>query len=75
MIEPGDPTEPSEDSFEEIPEVDFSKGIRPNRYAKLQGSFQHQVQLDAELWEHFGSQEKVVEALRLLVELARKGAA
>lgn len=46
-----------------------------DRYAKLKGDFQHQVQLDSELWDHFGSQEKVVEALRLLVETARKGAA
>jgi hypothetical protein len=75
MTEHGDRTEPSEESLEEIPEVDFSRGIRPNRYARLQGGFQHQVQLDAELWDHFGSQEKVIEALRLLVELARKGAA
>jgi uncharacterized DUF497 family protein len=69
------PTDPAQESLDEIPEVDFSNGIRPNRYAKLRGDFKHQVQLDPELWEHFGSQEKVVEALRLLVELAKKGAA
>jgi hypothetical protein len=66
---------PTAESLAEIPEVDFSKGIRPNRYAKLRGDFAHQVQLDPELWAHFGSQEKIVEALRLLVEVARKGAA
>ena len=66
------PTEPSEESLEEIPEVDFSKGIRPNRYANLRGGFQHAVFLDAELWRHFGSEQKVLEALRLLVELAKR---
>jgi hypothetical protein len=75
MAEKPEQTEPTPESLEEIPEVDFSRGIRPNRYAKLRGDFQHQVQLDAELWEHFGSQDKVVEALRLLVEIAKKGAA
>ena len=75
MSEETEAKEPTEESLKEIPEVDFSGGIRPNRYARLQGDFKHQVQLDADLWEHFGSQEKVVEALRLLVEVAKKGAA
>lgn len=75
MSERPEQTEPTPESLEEIPEVDFSGGIRPNRYAKLQGNFEHQVQLDSELWDHFGSQEKVVEALQLLVDLAKKGAA
>ncbi len=64
--------EPSPESLEEIPEVDFSRAIRPNRYANLRGAFQHAVYLDRELWEHFGSAEKVVEALRLLVDIARR---
>ncbi len=64
--------EPSAESLEEIPEVDFSHAIRPNRYANLRGSFQHAVFLDPDLWGHFGSNEKVVEALRMLVELAKK---
>jgi hypothetical protein len=68
-------TEPSEESLREIPEADFSRGIRPNRYARLRGDFQYQVQLDKELWDHFGSQEKVIRALELLVDLAKKGAA
>ena len=75
MTDKRDETEPSAESLDEIPEVDFSKAIRPNRYARLQGGFVHQVQLDSELWDHFGSQEKVIEALRMLVELAKKGAA
>jgi len=65
-------TPPSPESLEEIPEVDFSNGIRPNRYANLRGAFEHAVFLDPELWRHFGSEERVLEALRLLVELAKR---
>jgi hypothetical protein len=64
--------EPSAESLAEIPEVDFSRAIRPNRYANLRGEFKHAVFLERDLWEHFGSSEKVVEALRLLVDLARR---
>lgn len=69
------PTEPSPESLEEIPEIDFEGGIRPNRYANLRGDFKYTVALDRELWEHFGSQQKVVEALALLVEVAKRSAA
>lgn len=31
--------------------------------------------LDRELWEHFGSEERVLEALRLLIELAQRRSA
>ena len=66
-----DTTEPTPESLAEIPEVDFSGAIRPNRYANLRGDFHHAVFLDRELWEHFGSEERVLEVLRLLVELGR----
>jgi hypothetical protein len=36
------------------------------------GEFDYQVQLDEELWDHFGSQEKIIRALELLVDLAKK---
>lgn len=75
MNEDVDPTEPSEDSLEEIPEQDFSKAIRPNRYANLRGTFQHAVFVDREVWEHFGSQERILEVLRLLVEIAKRRSA
>ena len=58
-----------------MPEQDFSGAIRPNRYANLRGQFEHAVFLDRELWEHFGSEERVLEALRLLVELAQRRSA
>jgi hypothetical protein len=61
-----------DDDLDDIPETDFSKAIRPNRYAALRGEFKHAVFLDPQLWEHFGSEERVLEALRLLVELARR---
>ncbi len=67
--------EPTAESLEELPEQDFSGAIRPNRYANLRGEFQQAVFLDRELWEHFGSEERVLEALRLLVDLARRKSA
>ena len=63
-------TEPSEESLAEIPEADFSHAVRPNRYANLRGEFRHAVFVDKELWAHYGSEEKILEALRLLVEIA-----
>ncbi len=66
-------TEPSEKSLDEIPETDFSQAIRPNRYANLRGEFKHAIFLDRELWEHFGSEERVLEVLRLLVALGKRG--
>jgi hypothetical protein len=75
MTDDAEPTEPSEESLAELPEQDFSRAIKPNRYAALRGTFQHAVFLDRELWDHFGSEERVLEALRLLVDLARKRSA
>ena len=43
MSEDKSPIEPSEESLTEIPEQDFSRAIRPNRYANLRGAFQHAV--------------------------------
>lgn len=64
--------EPSEESLAEMPEVDFSRAIRPNRLAALRGEFKQAVFLDKELWHHFGSEERVLEALRMLVSLAER---
>lgn len=75
MTENHNPIEPSAESLDEIPEQDFSRGIRPNRYANLRGDFRHAVFLDREIWDHFGTEERVVEALRLLVDIARKRSA
>ena len=69
------PIEPSEESLKEIPEQDFSRAIRPNRYANLRGAFQHVVFVDRDVWEHFGSEERILEVLRLLVDIAKKRSA
>jgi hypothetical protein len=34
-------TEPSPESLEEIPEVEFSRGIQPHRYARLRTGYQY----------------------------------
>ena len=65
--------DPSEESLAEIPEVDFSRAIRPNKLAALRGDFKQAVFLDKELWAHFGSEERVLDALRMLVSLAENG--
>jgi hypothetical protein len=67
--------DPSEESLEEIPEQDFSRAIRPNRYANLRGAFQHAVFVDRRIWEHFGSDERILEVLGLLVDIAKKRSA
>jgi hypothetical protein len=67
-----EPTEPTPESLEEMPEVDFSGAIRPNRYASLRGDFKHAVFLDDDLWQLFGSEERVLAALRLLAEIAKR---
>jgi hypothetical protein len=66
------PVEPSEASLAEMPEVDFSRAIRPNKLAALRGDFQQAVFLDNDLWQHFGNEERVLEALRMLVSLAER---
>ena len=66
------PTNPSPESLAEMPELDFSQAIRPNRYANLRGEFRQAVFLEPDLWAHFGSEERVREVLRLLVEVAQK---
>ena len=52
--------------------TDPSAAIRPNRYANLRGAHQHAVLVDREVWEHFGSEERILEVLRLLVDIAKK---
>jgi hypothetical protein len=72
MSEDENPTEPSEESLREIPEQDFSRAIRPNRYANLRGAFRYAVFVEPEVWEHFGSEDRIRETLHLLVDIAKK---
>jgi hypothetical protein len=64
--------EPTAESLAEMPEVDFSRAIRPNKLAGLRGDFKQAMFLDKELGQHFGSEERVLEALRMLVSLAER---
>jgi hypothetical protein len=64
-------TDPSAESLEEMPEVDFARGIQPHRYARLQPGYEYAVFLEPELWEHFGSADAVKAALRALVAASR----
>lgn len=68
-------TDPGPESLQELPEQDFAGAVRPNRYANLRGDFERAVFLDRDLWDHFGSEQRVVEALRLLVDLAKRKSA
>ena len=63
-------TGPSKESLREIPEVDFSRGIRPHRYARLQSGYKNQVFIEPDIFAFFGSAEAVNEALRFLVKAA-----
>jgi len=38
----------------------------------LRADFRQAVFLDQELWQHFGSEERLLEALRVLVSLAER---
>jgi len=58
-------------AVEEIPEVDFRRGIQPHRYARLRGDYKYTVFLEPELWEHFGSADAVKAALRALVDASK----
>jgi hypothetical protein len=71
MKEDENPTEPSKESLAEIPEQDSSRADRPDP----RGAFQHAVFVDREVWEHFGSEERILEVLRLLVDIAKKNSA
>lgn len=66
-----DSDEPSAESLKEIPEVDFSRGIQPHRYARLRGDYQYTVFLEPKLWDHFGSPEAVKAALWAVVEAGK----
>jgi hypothetical protein len=64
---------PSKASLREIPEVDFSRGIRPHRYARLQSGYKNQVFVDPEVFDFFGTADAINEALRFLVKAATQG--
>lgn len=71
MSDDASEAEPSADSLDEIPEVDFSRGIQPHRYARLKPGYRYTVHLEPDLWEHFGSADEVRAALRALIDASR----
>lgn len=60
-----------EDDFEMEEEYDFSKGVR-GKYAHLFNDRQIMVTLDADVAEVFRNSEEVNQALRVLMETARR---
>ena len=69
MSEDENPKGPSEESVAEIPE---QESVRPDGDADLRRASQHAVFVDREIWEHFGGEERILEVLRLLVDIAKK---
>ena len=59
---------------EQVGAVDFSRGIRPHRYARLQSGYRNQVFVDPDIFEFFGSADAINDALRFLVKAAARGA-
>jgi hypothetical protein len=64
--------EPSDESLEEMPEIDGSRfRRRPGRGHHTHLRAGTEVTIDPDIWPHFGSAEAVNEALRALVEATR----
>jgi hypothetical protein len=63
---------PARDDLGDIPEVDFSRGIQPHRYARLRSGYRYIVRLEPDLWRHFGSPDAVEAALREVVARRRR---
>lgn len=62
------PTEPSEESREEMPEIDDQRfRRRPGRGHHAERNASPIVAIDEDLWAHFGPAEAVNDALRQLV--------
>lgn len=60
--------EPSAESLDEMPELDDERfHRRPGRGRHAQRSTGTIVEIDADLWSHFGSAEAVNDALRQFV--------
>ncbi len=69
-------TEPSKESLRALPEVDFSRLQRGRRgkYAHLlTDKAVRAVIIDRDVWEHFEDSKSINSALRVLVDLAKKG--
>jgi hypothetical protein len=68
-------TEPSQTALEAMPEIDDKRfRRRPGRGHHAHRSVGSIVTIDPELWGHFGSAEAVNEAMRRVVDDAKKAA-
>lgn len=68
-----DPSEPSAESLEDMPEVDEQRfRRRPGRGHHASRHVGEIVTIDSDLWAHFGSAEAVNIALRRVVSDAKK---
>jgi hypothetical protein len=62
------PTEPSQESLEEMPEIDDERfRRRPGRGHHTERNAGQIIAIDADLWAHFGSAEAVNDALRQVI--------
>jgi hypothetical protein len=67
-----EPTDPSAESLEEMPEIDPTQvRRRPGRGHHAHLRTGELVAVDADLWPYFGSTEAINAALRGLVEAAK----
>jgi hypothetical protein len=67
------PTEPSDDSLAEMPEIDDQRfRRRPGRGHHVARSVGEVVTIEADLWSHFGSAKAVNDALRRVVDEDKK---
>jgi hypothetical protein len=67
------PTEPSDESLAEMPEIDDQRfRRRPGRGHHVARSVGEVVTIEADLWSHFGSAKAVNDALRRVVDEEKK---
>ena len=75
MKKANEPSEPTQAALEEMPEINEQRFRRlPGRGHHAKRSVGEIVVIDAELWLHFGSAEAVNDALRRVVDEAKKAA-
>jgi hypothetical protein len=75
MKKASEPAEPSQAALEEMPEISEDRfRRRPGRGHHVHRRIGEIVVIDVELWPHFGSAEAVNDALRRVIEDAKKAA-
>jgi hypothetical protein len=73
MKKASESSDPTQAALEEMPEINEQRfRHRPGRGHHAHRRIGEIVVIDAELWSHFGSAEAVNDALRRVVETAKK---